>query len=112
MGGTRQDPPDLPNPESFGRDTGHDAEQFWNSTGLFLALEKILMKLYQLPAKMGLALITTESGRLEDRDQKVMEQCFTNLSGNNKQQAKNKVTKVLSMVDGFWTREERDNVVN
>ena len=36
MGDTPQDPPDLPNPESFGRGTGHDAEQFWNSTGLFL----------------------------------------------------------------------------
>ena len=36
MGDTPQDPPDIPNPESFGRDTGHDAEQFWNSTGLYL----------------------------------------------------------------------------
>ena len=76
------------------------------------ALEKILMKLYQLPSKTGFASITTESGRLEDRDQKVMEQCFTNLSGNNKRQAKQKVTKILSMVDGFWTKEERDDVVN
>ena len=71
-----------------------------------------MKKLYQLPAKMGFASITTESGRLEDRDQKVMELCFTNLTDSNERQAKNKVTKVLSMVDGFWTKEERDDVVN
>ncbi len=36
MGDNPEDIPELPNQDSFGRDTGHDSEQFWNSTGKFL----------------------------------------------------------------------------